>query len=248
MMKDKIDAAIKEYEELSEEASNLLVLARDTGLQSKMVTDLNRFTGTVENYKADAIQNKDEDAANFLLGMICALSAISSELQMYILLKSEKPEEAWDVLIDHQDAIAAALRAHEKFRFLEPMAERGRNLEKRFFPSQVFMSAGLIVHKQVCSICGVDYSECDHLAGFPYLGQFCSVQLSEIEPDHVAIVEEPANRKCRITSFTVPGGVRNRMTWVVTPKDDDTIDPDEFHAECIIATSPDQSELEKKRQ
>ncbi|NML91551.1 hypothetical protein HHL26_21165 [Sphingobium sp. TB-6] len=110
-------------------------------------------------------------------------------------------------------------------------------MEKWFFPPQVFMSAGLIVKRQECSLCGDDYEKCDHIAGRPYMGRLCAVVLKEVTPDHVALVEAPANRRCRITAFSVPGGRRNRMTWVVTPSVEKENGGNPM--EAIIATSDD---------
>ena len=49
------------------------------------------------------------------------------------------------------------------------------------------------------------------------MGEFCNCILGDIQGDHVAIVKEPANKQCRVVSFNVEGGKRNRMTWRVEP-------------------------------
>ncbi|MDD3381663.1 MAG: hypothetical protein PHD68_10735, partial [Rugosibacter sp.] len=72
-----------------------------------------------------------------------------------------------------------------------------------------------------CSICGGDYDDCDHLIGRPYMGRFCYIIARDISLDHVAIVKEPADKRCRVERFNVDGGVRNRMTWRIERRDDD---------------------------
>lgn len=219
MEASKINGIIEQFNKQANDAACLVFIARDSSLQRACVSNLEAVHALIDAARREAASEGDANAANFLLGLKCAAIAFASELQVYLRLKDEKPEEAWDALIDTQDAFAAALRADRRFAFLEPAATRAKELETYLFPPQMFLSAGMIVRKQVCSICDEDYSECDHLEGLPYCGEFCAVQLAEVEADHVAIVEEPANRRCRITSFSVPGGTRNRMTWVVTPGD-----------------------------
>jgi len=213
----KVNELIAYFNEHANEAACLIFLGRDRGLQQEWLERMEEVERTLDVARSDAAAERDERAANFLLGLQCAARALASELKVYLLLKDDRPEAAWDALIDTQDALAGALRAGPEFAHLEPQAQRARELEDYLFPPQMFLSAGLIVHKQVCTICGQDYTECDHIAGMPYCGEFCAVQLTEAEADHVAIVEEPANRRCRLTAFSVTGGTRNRMTWVVTP-------------------------------
>jgi hypothetical protein len=212
----KVNDLIALFNEHANEAACLIFLARDRGLQEASRARMLEVEQTINAARLEAASEGDERAANFLLGLQCAARGLASELQVYLLLKKEEPEAAWDALIDTQDALAGALRAGPDFGHLEKSARRARELEGYLFPPQMFLSAGMIVRKQVCTICGQDYSECDHIAGMPYCGEFCAVRLTEVEADHVAIVEEPANRRCRITSFSVPGGTRNRMTWVVS--------------------------------
>lgn len=40
---------------------------------------------------------------------------------------------------------------------------------------------------------------------------------SRTQGNHVAIVDYPADKKCRVVSFAAEGGKRNRMTWRIEP-------------------------------
>ena len=142
---------------------------------------------------------------------------LRSEIRMWLLLKDEKPDEAWEELINAQTAAVAAARAHNAFSHLERRAEYLETIEATVFPPQVFVSAGVIVRYQECSICGNEYGECAHVAGRPYLGRFCSIIARDIAADHTAIVKSPADKGCRITHFDNGDGNRNRMTWELEP-------------------------------
>jgi hypothetical protein len=118
-------------------------------------------------------------------------------------------------LIDAQIETTHSIRAHSAFSDLENHSKRLQAIEKVVFPPQVFLSAGLIVSKSMCSICKSDYEDCSHLVGMPYLGEFCFRVLTDVVANHVSFVEDPANKRCRVTHFSAEGGRRNRMTWRV---------------------------------
>ena len=182
-----------------------------------MVERLKGFEIEISNNLETAIQNGTPREANILLGLRALVQAGVAELELYLLLKQDLPDEAWDQLIKAQSSIGAAMRADLSFLFLEAKAIRLRALEDYLFPPQQFLSAGLIVGYQECSICKESYDQCNHIAGRPYHGRFCNIILKDVTGDHVALVDEPANRHCRVTAFSVPGGTRNKMSWVITP-------------------------------
>jgi hypothetical protein len=187
--------------------------------------------------KAAVVNAGNEDFANVCLGMECVATALRAEIAMWILLKQDKPDAAWDELVTAQMAYADAIKAHRRFDHLQDQVERLYTLEKVIFPPQVYLSMGTIVRRKICSICKDDYAKCDHIAGRPYWGEFCHTILKDLVLDHVAIVEEPSNKRCRVTHFDVAGGRRNRMTWTVEPTPDDTGDSAEgLRTTGIIAT------------
>ena len=228
------------------EAITALKLLRSAGLPANKLAGSEHVEGYVHNHSADwvlpiiflgseflkqgpdmchgarltAIMAGSERAANDLLGLAAIGNSLACELEVYVLLKDGASETAWIRLIDAQDAIVAASRASCSFSNLDAKFERLREMEKWLFPPQSFTSAGMIAGRQDCSICRDDYSKCNHIAGRPYMGRFCNVELKNIRPDHVALVEAPYDRRCRVTSFSVTGGSRNKMTWVFTPDTD----------------------------
>jgi len=228
---DVIDA----YNRLLQEIEPLLFVARDSSLQRAGGEALRAFVDRADQVRLAAMMERDEEGANHLLAFRSAARALAFEMDMYLLLKADKPEEAWNALIQAQGELGAAARAHRSFDHLEPKAQNLRELERTLFPPQIFMSAGMIVREQRCSICNDSYEKCDHIAGRPYMGRFCSVLLQQVSLDHVAIVDDPADRLCRVTSFKVPGGIRNRMTWAVVPDGD--AEAKEGSLEAIVATA-----------
>lgn len=205
------------YNSIIEDCENFCFITRDSGLQKDACVKLQTLLADCLTLKSEAIADTDEDFANLLLGFECVANCLHSELEMWILLKEEKPDEAWDKLVSAQMAASDAARAHKGFAHLESHAQRLEEIEKLVFPSQVFVSVGMIVRHQECSICGSEYGDCDHLIGKPYFGKFCHIIAGDCEINHVAIVKNPADKRCRIMRFSVDDGERNRMTWKVEP-------------------------------
>lgn len=199
------------------DAETYCVLTRACGLQREAIGRLAELMRQCAALKVEAIGAQDEDFANLLLGFECVVDCLSNELAMWIALKEEKPDAAWDNLVAAQMAASGAARAHRGFSHLDHQAERLDSIEKLVFPPQVFVSAGLIVGRQECSICGGEYGECDHLIGKAYWGKFCHIVAKDIEANHVALVKDPADKRCRVTQFSAGDGYRNRMTWEIEP-------------------------------
>ena len=195
-----------------------LYATRCSNLQRRALASLRDLHSEIHALKADAILDKDESGANMLLGFECVVGVLEAELEMWLHLKEGDPDKAWDSLIRAQRLCVAAARAHSGFSHLPQKHQRLLELEHLVFPPQVFVSSGLIVRRQDCSICGQEYEDCDHLLGMPYMGQFCRLVIHEAEVNHVAMVEQPADKSCRVTQFDVEGGTRNRMTWRISPK------------------------------
>jgi hypothetical protein len=220
MNRQQKDEHIEAANVLFKECSIYISLARDSELQKEVIQKIEAFSLYNATMKAAAVEAGNEDFANVCLGIESVSTALRSEILMWVLLKQDKPDAAWDELVTAQIATADAIRAHGGFHQLEDAVERLDTLEEVVFPPQVYLSMGTTVGRKICSICGDDYFKCEHISGRPYWGEFCRTVLRNVVPDHVAIVKEPANKRCRVLYFDDEGGQRNRMTWKVEPKTD----------------------------
>ncbi len=219
-MNNPLPPFISSFNAQVKEAEVFLSIARDSGLQQQAIEKLLAVGASIVAEKASAIKNSNEDYANLLLGCECVKSALIAELRMWLLLKEGRPDAAWDELVTAQMASVDAVRAHAGFAHLSEHNIKLEAIEELVFPPQVFISSGMIVGKQECSICGEEYGDCNHLVGKPYMGRFCYIIAKDLSIDHVAIVEHPADKHCRVQHFDVEGGSRNRMTWKIEPKKD----------------------------
>lgn len=199
------------------EAEKFLCLARSSPLQHEQCLVLDVLLYNVAKAKQIAVTSQNEDLANLFLGFECAIGAIRSEIMMYVLLKRDDANAAWDRLVAAQMGCLDAMRAHQGFSNCAKRLADLQDLERRFFPPQVFISAGFLSIRLDCSICGQPTSQCNHLRGRPYMGQLCEFIHRQPRGDHIALVEVPADKRCRVVSFKTRDGHKNRITWELTP-------------------------------
>jgi hypothetical protein len=176
-------------------------MTRAKELQIEAVNALEDFTAEAQKLKQEAIINRDEDTANAMLCYEQIITAISSELKMWIELKDDNSSEAWDHLVEAQFAIHTAMQAYAVAQNLDKHAERLSLLEKLLFPPQTFLSQGIIVNPAdcECSICGQIYGKCDHIKGRAYMGEMCTRIIKHVrEVKEVSIVDSPGNKRCRV--------------------------------------------------
>ena len=212
-MNDANPPFLERFNEIVAATQELLFIARASELQEDLKNDLNGFMAEIIDEKAGAVNSKNEDHANLLLGCQCVTHGIISELELLILLKQDDAELAWDKLIEAQMAYRSAVQAHDSFEYMSHHSHRLEVLEKTLFPPQSFMSVGAVIEKQECSICSNDYEKCDHIRGKPYMGEFCSIIITEAKLDHVSLVDKPADKRARVTTFSYGDTTRNQMTW-----------------------------------
>jgi len=199
------------------EAENFLCLARSSQLQLEQCLALDHLLYNATRIKFEEIPHGEEDVVNLFLGYECAIGSVRSELMMWILLKLDMPNEAWDQLVAAQMGCLDASRAHMLFAHCEQRMRVLEQLEDKIFPPQVFISAGFVSARLDCSICGERYSQCEHLRGKPYMGQFCEVIHRNPRGDHVAIVEVPEDKRCRVVSVKTKDGYRDKLSLETTP-------------------------------
>jgi hypothetical protein len=238
---DRLAGRLRRFDDTAHNAQILLSMARDRNLQQAAIAELESLAKEIEDWKGEAIAANNEDHANLFLAMSCTTQALIAEINMWLLLKTEEPDKAWDRLIDAQMATQDALRTHPAFDGYVSHLDRLNKIEKLVFPPQVFFSAGLVVGTSVCSICGGEYGNCCHVVGRPYMGELCRRILKDVTADHVSIVTDPANKRCRVTHFMTKDGKRNRMTWKVEPstRHAEPDDKDGLEAQGIIISASD---------
>ncbi len=171
-------------------------------VQEKELRKMQQLLLCVDRLRKEFRSLNEPDKANAMLSVGFALHSIINQLSMWIGLKEGRHEDAWNALINAQEATEAAASTHDICSDLVAQSKRLSALEHLLFPPQMFGSTGCIVRAAQCSICLGDYESCDHLAGVPYNGELCRRIITDADLLECSIVYHPANKRCRMLFLT----------------------------------------------
>lgn len=154
-----------------------------------------------------------ENEANLIYCIDNSLLTIQYELQMLVNIKEDNMSEAWGNLVNAQVIYGTVLSNYPlDFEKENGYLERLYNYEKLLFPTLFFQSVGGIIKKSHCSICKQTTSNCDHIKGKLYKGELCCRIITEMEIEEVSLVENPANKHCRVLTIEINGKKIDIMT------------------------------------
>lgn len=204
-----------DVEDLIVECRFMSYATRAEEFQIDLIEKVNGTIDKVNSEKATAIEEKDERLANLLLAYSLILTGMSQTLQMWISLRNDNAASAWSCIVSAEMSFRLAGRVHDRATEIgsSELAGWALGLQDLLFPPQVFVSAGMTVFVSQCSICNIDYEECNHIAGNPYMGEIAVRNILDAKLNEVSIVETPASKHCRILAISDRGGQRDVMTW-----------------------------------
>lgn len=206
---------------LFDDCSRLSYITPDKRLFQSKLSDLRSLKKQVEEDKKIEISENSEEDANILLSCECLLDALIYELTMWLQLKNDDPNSAWASLVNAQQMImssahASNLEGVDHGKYLNKL----EIIEKVAFPPQTFMSTGMVIEETKCSICDEDYENCDHIMGKAYMGKFCSQVVTKIkEMKEISIVNEPFDKRCRVTRMKEGDHWIDTMTGRIVKED-----------------------------
>ena len=212
-MEKPVEQILCHCKEKISDVSKYLYMTRAIEFQEAAISQLDELEIECDKLRNKAIEQEQEDSANALLSILHIARMFKNEFRMWVDLKKDKTSEAWEDLIKSQMDCHNAVLSHEVGKQVEKRADYLDFLEKILFPPLQFASVGFITKKTRCSICGFNYEECTHIKGKPYMGNLCAEIIEEAELQEVSLVDEPANKMCRILAFEEKGIKRDVLTW-----------------------------------
>lgn len=224
-MNEKVVLFQRGFYEVIHQYQRLCFMTRAKELQVEACEKLKELYENAHKLKLELISQKDEDASNAMLSFEEMITALHKELCMWVALKEDRSDEAWNYLVSAQTSARTALQVHPVGSHLMGYIEHLHILEHTLFPPQKFFSIGMIVKSAKCSICGEEYGECDHIKGRAYMGEHCVRNIEEADVLEGSIVDNPANKRCRIISVTEDGIERDILTWRILKKGQENDQP-----------------------
>lgn len=203
-----INIAVKnifdEFDNVAKQSQNIAIFSRDIGLQKEEVLIIDLFIEKLDKLMLE--QGLIEEELNLLLFLKFTIESVKLEIQMIICLKENKTDIAWSALIQAQTHISIAAKNHPfDAEQLNGFINRLDLYEKLLFPKVMFASVGGIFKKTKCSICELEYEECDHMKGKFYSGKLCIREIHEMELEEASLVENPASKMNRQLSIDYKG-------------------------------------------
>ncbi len=223
---------LSEFNARINEAVKFSYPVRDGELQLKVANSLAQYLETLGSKLETVREGADPELSNFVLGLFNYMTSAIRLLHMWLAIRSDDPGEGWNALIDAQAFARKAMRAHDVLlNQLEEFNSYLLHLEETLFPPQQFVSMSFTVKKSKCSICNDAFHKCNHIAGRPYNGQFCTQVVTNAGPvEHTALVDHPYDKGCRLTSYSKDGFDVDTMTLVKTPSEDGDTSSGRFKA------------------
>lgn len=211
-MTEQLDQFCIEFQRAIAEALKLCYMTRAKELQEEACGFLESLREDARDIKLQAMKSGEEEIANCSLALEYMLSAVMAELNMWIALKEDRSNVAWDRLVDSQIALHSALLAHKIVSPFENYQDHLGALEHTLFPPLMFMSIGMTAKQCECSICGNDYDNCGHIVGKPYMGKLCHRVILSASLEEISLVPNPANKHCRVYTVSENGVSRDVLT------------------------------------
>ena len=202
---------LKNFDEVISLACSLNFLCRETNLQIKAIRKLKDLLTKIKAIKHHIINDPKftDKYANTWFYLQCITNANIKSLEIWINIKSNKENKfllAWDSLIEAQSYMYYAFKFIPEHAYgTEDLYNHIIAIEKSgIFPKLQFVSSGLLTNGGQCSICNNKIEECEHIEDYLYRGKICKrVDIQKIEINHVALVDNPEDRRCFITEFEV---------------------------------------------
>jgi hypothetical protein len=204
---------IKEFNEMAAISQSKAFITIGIEIQKEEIEILKNYRDELNKLKKEFARRNQEIEANLTYCVENSLLAIQYELQMLVNIKEDKMSDAWGNLVNAQVTYGTVVRNQP----LESISNNGylgrlASYEKLLFPNLYFHSAGGIVKKSHCSICEQSFSKCDHIKGKLYNGELCCRVITEMALEEVSLVENPANKHCRVLTIENNGKTIDIMT------------------------------------
>ncbi len=210
---DNPNLLINEFNEMAAISQKKAYITVGIEIQKQEIKVLANYREKLNDLKKEFVKRKLENEANLVYCIDKSLLSLQYELEMLVNIKEDRMNEAWENLVNAQVTYGNVMRNNPcEFQAPNGYMERLANYEKLLFPNLYFQSAGGIIKKSHCSICGENFNKCDHIKGRLYMGELCYRIITEMDLEEVSFVENPANKHCRILAIESNGKTIDILT------------------------------------
>lgn len=174
------------------------LVAIDTGIGLEQATELNQLTSRLTEAR-ELYREAPDIVLDDIFVLECYVRIFGEYGFLWYQIANSKFTESWNTLQNTFDLI----RLVKKLSKIDVSALEDQLCAlETLYPYTVFFSMGAVVERFDCSICGkdIDSFNCTHRRGELYRGQMAiAIARNIIELDHLAMVEQPADKRCVIS-------------------------------------------------
>jgi len=199
-MTNEIKNFIIESCKLLNDAAKFCFIVRSREFQEEAIVNLKIIKEKNTGLKEKMILLEDEDSANALLSHENMIEALINELKMWVALKDNKPNDAWDFLVNAQNSARIAMSVHNILDYSHTYFNKLLSIEKFIFSNKFFFSLAYSSDAIICSICEKNYDECEHEENKAYMGKICLTKAKKKEIKSISLITHgnPKNKKNRV--------------------------------------------------
>lgn len=153
----------------------------------------------LQELKAAAVEERDHNTSKHAWCLEEVLDIQDHYAAAFVYMKEGKFREAWRALVNVETGLGR-LSKHHSFDDYHMHFVRVHSIQfQRLLPFKLFFSIGSIVKERRCGLCDAVITPrrgCHHRKGEIYDGEMCFHVITQASVDHVAIVDEPADKNC----------------------------------------------------
>lgn len=222
-MDDSVEDIVDRTEEIFGRTKPFAYITRGEEFQEWAVGELEDLIEDIQDTKEEMKKDEyDEENANIALCLENTVDSLIEELKLYVELKNDSPNSAWEHIVNAEMSVEDSIAIHEISSEFDAKERKKKldSLKDDLFPMQLFNSVGGVVEKATCNICEGDYDTCKHVKKLPYNGEQCVRKIEEFDVNEVSLVSNPALPMARWHVMEDSNGdMRDVMTWRVVETD-----------------------------
>ncbi len=139
-MNEKLQQFVDAFDKGLPKFLRLCYMTPGKELQLEASTHLASCRDQVTKIKEEALADQDEDSVNAAVSLEKIIDVLIHELMMWIALKEDKADQAWENLVTAEMSLPDALSAHDLASSFEAYADHFLALQTVLFPQQTFLS------------------------------------------------------------------------------------------------------------
>ncbi|MDI9409657.1 MAG: hypothetical protein QM523_10500 [Candidatus Pacebacteria bacterium] len=196
----QIKHIVEQIDQVLKMAARYSVMSVNINIQRNVIEMINNASSKNIINLEKSIRKNDDFLSNLFKSSDISFKFFKSLLQFMVYMKENNAEEAWNRLIEAQNLLSLSVQINPSQFGFDKYIKELDDYERLLFPKQVFLSPAYYSDNLECTICNNSLFKCNHITGQLYSGKICQLRITKLNLDHIAIVDDPLDKRRRVTS------------------------------------------------